>query len=72
MPIFLDIQGESIPDSQILGYGGTGVVLLHDGVGIRISFRNSRSSDARVRGNLKALHVEQDTYRRLCPSQDDH
>ena len=69
--MFLDLQGESIPESQVLGYGGTGVVLLRNGMAIKIPLRNSRSSDASVQGNLKVLRLEQDVYRRLSPSQDD-
>lgn len=69
--MFLDLQGSSIPESQVIGYGGTGVVLLRDGVAVKIPFRNSRTSDARVKGNLKVLRLEQGVYRRLSPSQGD-
>lgn len=69
--MFLDLQGESIPESQVVGYGGTGVVVLRDGVAIKIPFRKNRTSEARLRGNLKVIRLEQNVYRRLNPSQDN-
>ncbi|RJE24119.1 hypothetical protein PHISCL_03554 [Aspergillus sclerotialis] len=61
--MFLDLQGRSIPENQVIGYRGTGVMLLRDGVAVKNPFRNSRTSEGRVKGNLKVLRLEQGVYR---------
>lgn len=69
--MFLDLEGGKILESELLGYGGTGVVILRDGMAIKMPLRRSRSSEADVREKLKVIRIEQDVYRRLSPSQTE-
>ncbi|RDW79240.1 uncharacterized protein DSM5745_06092 [Aspergillus mulundensis] len=69
---FLDIQGKSIAEDQILGSGGSAVVLLQDGVAVKIPLRYRWSSDYDVGANARSLRREQDVYHRLQNPGDDH
>ncbi|EEP80926.1 predicted protein [Uncinocarpus reesii 1704] len=62
---FLDLEGNRIPGDQILGYGGTGIVLLRDQFAIKMPLRWARDSQADVDERLKVIKHEQDVYRRL-------
>ena len=68
---FLDIRGDTIPLEQVLGSGGTAVVLLRDGVAVKTPLRYLWSSDSDVEVNIETIRREQDVYRRLQSSEDD-
>ncbi|RHZ55752.1 uncharacterized protein CDV56_105671 [Aspergillus thermomutatus] len=68
---FLDIQGNPIPQEQVLGSGGSSVVLLHNGVAVKTPLRYLWSSNADVKANVASLRREQDVYRRLQNPGDE-
>ncbi|KAL4811680.1 kinase-like domain-containing protein [Aspergillus spinulosporus] len=68
---FLDIQGNPIPQEQILGSGSSAIVLLRNDVAIKIPLRYRWSSDSDVKANLRSLRHEQDVYRRLQDPGDN-
>lgn len=63
--MFLDLDGNPIPEDQVIGYGGSGVVLLRNGVAVKTPIRYSHSTDADVETYIGSLQREQDVYRRL-------
>ncbi|KAJ5904743.1 uncharacterized protein N7473_001659 [Penicillium subrubescens] len=68
---FLTIRGDQIPQEQVLGSGGTAVVLLENEVAVKVPLKYFWSSDSDVRANTKSLRREQDVYRRLqCPDDE--
>ncbi|GIJ90263.1 hypothetical protein Asppvi_009217 [Aspergillus pseudoviridinutans] len=68
---FLDIQGNPIPQEQVLGNGASAVVLLQNDVAVRTPLRYLWSSDSDVEVNIESLRREQDVYRRLQNPGDD-
>lgn len=62
---FVDLDGNPIPEDQILGYGRTGLVVLRGETAVKLPIRWRRSSDVDVQLNIKALQHEQDIYQRL-------
>lgn len=62
---FLDPESNPIHGEQLLGYGGTGVIILQDGIAIKMPLRYWSSSDNDVNENIKVLQREQEVYRRL-------
>ena len=68
---FLDIRGDPIPLEQVLGSGGTAVVLLRNDVAVKTPLRYLWSSDSDVEVNTGVVRREQDVYRRLQSSEDD-
>ncbi|KAE8155494.1 kinase-like protein [Aspergillus tamarii] len=68
---FLNVQGDAIPQEQILGSGGSAVVLLQDNLAVKTPLRYLWSSDSDVQANIKSLRREQNVYRRL-ENPDDH
>jgi serine/threonine protein kinase len=62
---FLDLDGNTIPDDRILGYGRSGVVLLCDGTAVKMPLRYKSSPDDDVEVNTEVIQREQDVYRRL-------
>lgn len=62
---FVDLESNPIPDDQVLGYGGSGVVLLRDGLAIKTPLRFNWSIGEEVEANVEALKREQYVYRRL-------
>ncbi|KAF7128791.1 hypothetical protein CNMCM5793_003700 [Aspergillus hiratsukae] len=68
---FLDIQGKPIPQEQVLGSGGSAVVLLQNDVAVKTPLRYLWSSDSDVQVNIESLRREQDVYRRLQNSGDE-
>ncbi|KAL5335638.1 kinase-like domain-containing protein [Aspergillus crustosus] len=68
---FLDLQGNPIPQEQILGSGGSAVVLLQNDVAIKTPLRYRWSSSSDVEANAQSLRREQDVYIRLQNPGDD-
>lgn len=68
---FLDIRGDPIPQEQILGSGGSAVVLLQNDVAVKTPLRYLWSSNSEVKANIESLRREQDVYRRLQSPEDD-
>ena len=69
--LFLDLQGNPIYQEQVLGYGGSAVVILQDNLAVKTPLRYFWSSDADVKANVEVIRREQDIYRRLQPSQNN-
>lgn len=67
---FLDREGNSMPQNQILGNGNTAVVLLQNGVAVKVPLRYPWHSDTDVDVNIKSIQHEQDIYRRLNNPRD--
>lgn len=63
--MFLDLDGNRIPENLVLGYGGSGLVLLRNGVAVKTPVRYSHSTDADVETYIGTIQREQDVYRRL-------
>ncbi|OJD12947.1 serine/threonine protein kinase [Emergomyces pasteurianus Ep9510] len=63
--MFLDLDGNRIPEDQVLGYGGSGLVIFHDGMAVKNPVRYSHSTDADVETYIGTIQHEQDVYRRL-------
>ncbi|KAJ0423471.1 hypothetical protein BJY00DRAFT_52944 [Aspergillus carlsbadensis] len=55
---FLDIQGNTIPEEQILGNGGSGLVLLQDNVAVKTPLKYRWGSDYDVEANTHSLRRE--------------
>lgn len=69
---FLDSHGEFIAEDRIIGYGSTGLVLLHDNVAVKIPLRRPWTDEHVVERNIRLLRHEQNIYRRLqIPSLHD-
>ncbi|KAE8356567.1 kinase-like protein [Aspergillus coremiiformis] len=68
---FLNLQGDPIPLEQVLGSGGSAVVLLQNDMAVKTPLRYLWSSDSDVKANLESLRREQDVYRRLQDPEDD-
>lgn len=62
---FMDLDGNAIPDIQILGYGRSELEVLHDGMAVKMPFRCKSSTDDDEKVNIKVIQREQDVYRRL-------
>lgn len=62
---FLDQDGNPVHGDQLLGYGGSGVVILHHGIAIKMPLRYRSSSDDDVNENIEVIQREQEVYRRL-------
>ncbi|KAJ6019849.1 hypothetical protein N7499_003038 [Penicillium canescens] len=62
---FLDDQGNSIAQEHVLGNGNTAVVLLQNGVAVKVPLIYPWSSDSDVEVNTESIRREQDVYRRL-------
>lgn len=62
---FLDPDGCPVSTEQLLGYGGTGVVILRDQVALKIPLRYQDSSAPAVDENSEAIQREQEVYKRL-------
>lgn len=69
--LFLDLRGDLIPQELVLGYGGSAVVVLQEGLAIKMPLRYRWSSDADVSANVDVIRREQDVCRRLQPSQHE-
>ncbi|PGH36521.1 hypothetical protein GX50_00557 [[Emmonsia] crescens] len=61
----MDLDGNAIPDIQILGYGRSELEVLHDGMAVKMPFRCKSSTDDDEKVNIKVIQREQDVYRRL-------
>lgn len=63
---FLDLKDNSVPADHILGYGGTGLVVLKNDTAVKIPLKwvNTSTQDD-VNSNLEVLLREQQVYRRL-------
>jgi hypothetical protein len=68
---FLDVQGNPIPQEQVLGNGRSGLILLQNHAAVKTPLRYRWSSDYDVEENTFSLRREQDVYRRLqCPGDE--
>lgn len=70
--LFARLDGESISETDVLGYGRSGVVILRRGNAVKIPLKHPWTRDSDVELNVEVIQREQDVYRRLCPSGDDH
>ncbi|TQV93194.1 protein kinase [Cordyceps javanica] len=66
---FMDAQGNTIPGEQVLGSGGSAVVILQDGVAIKAPLRYPWSTPYDVQSSIDSIRREQDVYRRLQQPQ---
>jgi serine/threonine protein kinase len=62
---FLDVSGRRILEEDLLGYGRSGVVILKDGVAVKLPLRYPYTSDAEVDENIAVIQREQRVYERL-------
>lgn len=53
--LFIDLDGQAIPNSEILGYGRLGIVMLHDGLAVKTPLRHPWSSKDDVEVNAKVI-----------------
>lgn len=68
---FYDNQGKPYPQDQVIGNGSTGVILLQNGVAVKVAIRWPGDSDADVKCNIQSIQREQEIYRRLHSPVDD-
>lgn len=68
---FVNSRGECLPSENILGNGNSAVVVLENGIAVKMPLRYMWSSYYDVEMNLKSLKHEQDVYHRL-QSPDDN
>lgn len=68
---FLDLRGNLISQEDVLGCGSSAIVLLQEGVAIKIPLRYLWSSDSDVEVNLHSVRREQEIYRRLQSADDE-
>lgn len=72
--LFIDLQGQPIPDSQVLGYGRSGVVVYSENpspAAIKIPLRHPWSSNADVQSNQRILRHEQEVFQRFRSFEPD-
>ncbi|KAJ0425967.1 kinase-like protein [Aspergillus carlsbadensis] len=62
---FLDLSGDPILEEHLLGYGRSGVVILKDGVAVKLPLRYPYTSDVDVDENITVIKREQEVYKRL-------
>lgn len=65
--LFIYLNGEPIPEKEVLGYGRSGVVVLRRGAAVKIPLRHPWSTETDVELNMDVIQREQDVYRRLSP-----
>ncbi|KAK2765496.1 hypothetical protein FQN54_008350 [Arachnomyces sp. PD_36] len=68
--LFTYLDGEPIPENEILGYGRSGVVVLQHGTAVKIPLKHPWSTESDVEVNTEVIQREQDVYRRLSPTMD--
>ena len=68
---YVTLEGEQIPQEQILGNGSSAVVVLQNDMAIKTPLRYLWSVDSEVEMNTKSVRREQDVYRRLQDPDDD-
>ncbi|KAM3467421.1 hypothetical protein NHJ6243_000042 [Beauveria neobassiana] len=68
---FLDAQGNTIPDEQILGSGSSAVVIVQNGVAVKLPLRCPWSTTYDVQASINSIQREQNVYRRLQQPPDD-
>lgn len=68
---FLDSKGSTIPEEWILGNGATAVVILQNGVAVKIPLRLPWSCAYNIQSSIDSIRREQDVYRRLQQPPDD-
>lgn len=61
----LDPGGNPIFQDDLLGYGRSGVVVLQNGMAVKMPLRYLDSSDDDVDINIMVIQREQEVYRRL-------
>ncbi|OJD19138.1 serine/threonine protein kinase [Emergomyces pasteurianus Ep9510] len=62
---FVDLDGNAIPNNQVLGYGRSGLVVFRDGMAVKMPLRYMSTTDDDVNINIEVIQREQDVYRRL-------
>lgn len=70
--LFLGLDSEPLHDSEVLGYGRTGVVIRRDDLAIKIPLRHPWSSDTDVQSNMEVIAREQNVYHRFNQSPREH
>lgn len=60
---FIDLHDNPISALEVLGHGGTGLVILRDGMAEKIPLRYRSSTDDDVESNIQVIQHEQDVYR---------
>ncbi|KAM3543511.1 hypothetical protein ARSEF1564_003563 [Beauveria bassiana] len=68
---FLDAQGNTIPDEQILGSGSSAVVIVQNVVAVKLPLRCPWSTTYDVQASINSIQREQNVYRRLQQPPDD-
>lgn len=68
---FLDAQGDTIPEEQILGSGSRAVVIVQNGIAVKIPLRYPWSTAYDLEANIESIRREQDVYRRLQQAPGD-
>lgn len=68
---FLDAQGNYYPAEAVLGNGNTAVVLLQNGVAVKVPLRYPWHSASGVDVNIGSIRREQDIFRRLNGPDDN-
>ncbi|EED11918.1 serine/threonine-protein kinase HT1, putative [Talaromyces stipitatus ATCC 10500] len=69
--LFMDLDGMPILDSDVIGYGGSGVVVRRGNLAIKMPLRYPGSSEEDVQSNIKVLQHEQEVYRRFNSFTED-
>jgi len=69
--LFLDLQGQEIPQERVLGNGASAVVVLQDDLAVKTPLRWLWSPESEGMDNARVIRREQDIYRRLQPPQGD-
>ncbi|OAQ97785.1 hypothetical protein LLEC1_05556 [Akanthomyces lecanii] len=68
---FLDAQGNTIPKENVLGSGGTAVVIIQDGNAVKLPLRCPWSTAYDVQSSIDSIKREQCVYDRLQQPPDD-
>ncbi|KAE8151432.1 serine/threonine-protein kinase HT1 [Aspergillus avenaceus] len=63
--LFTDLNGQPIHDSQVLGYGRTGVVVRRGSSAVKIPLRHPWSTESDVQSNMEIIMREQGVYSRF-------
>ncbi|CAG8933975.1 unnamed protein product [Penicillium salamii] len=67
---YLDLQNQSIPQDNVIGSGGSALILLQSGMAIKTPLRYLWSSELDVKRNRQSLRHEQAVYQRLQSIED--
>ncbi|KAJ5639172.1 uncharacterized protein N7484_007034 [Penicillium longicatenatum] len=62
---FLDVDGLPVPEDQILGNGGTALVIIRNELAVKMPLRYRWTSESDFNSHLSVIRKEQEVYRRL-------